>query len=167
MSLTRSARSILPARARRARSAPCSTSDGLTYRLGERLLIDSASAALPSGSRVGLVGRNGAGKTTLFRLIRGELSPESGAVIAPKGARIGSVEQEAPGGAESLIDFVLAADVEREALNAEAEIASDPERIAEIQNSPRRHRRAYGAGAGGANPQRAGLRRAGAAPAAF
>ncbi len=107
--------------------------DGLTYRLGERLLIDSASAALPSGSRVGLVGRNGAGKTTLFRLIRGELSPESGAVIAPKGARIGSVEQEAPGGPESLIDFVLAADVEREALNAEAEIASDPERIAEIQ----------------------------------
>ena len=107
--------------------------NGLTYRLGQRLLIDSASAALPSGSRVGLVGRNGAGKTTLFRLIRGELSPESGAVIAPKDARIGSVEQEAPGGPESLIDFVLAADVEREALNAEAEIASDPERIAEIQ----------------------------------
>ena len=72
--------------------------NGLTYRLGERLLIDSASAALPS-ARGRLVGRNGAGKTTLFRLIRGDLSPESGAVIAPKGARIGSVEQEAPGGA--------------------------------------------------------------------
>ena len=107
--------------------------DRLTYRLGERLLIDSASAALPSGARVGLVGRNGAGKTTLFRLIRGDLSPEAGVVIAPKGARIGSVEQEAPGGPENLIDFVLAADHEREALNAEAEIASDPERIAEIQ----------------------------------
>jgi len=107
--------------------------NGLSYRLCERLLINSANAALPSGARVGLVGRNGAGKTTLFRLIRGELSPESGAVIAPKGARIGSVEQEAPGGPESLIDFVLAADVEREALNAEAEIASDPARIAEIQ----------------------------------
>ena len=71
--------------------------DRLSYRLGERLLIDNASAALPSGARVGLVGRNGAGKTTLFRLIRGDLAPESGAVIAPKGARIGSVEQEAPG----------------------------------------------------------------------
>ena len=53
----------------------------LTYRLGERLLIDSATAALPSGAHVGLVGRNGAGKTTLFRLIRGELAPESGEVI--------------------------------------------------------------------------------------
>jgi len=105
----------------------------LTYRLGERLLIDNATAALPSSAHVGLVGRNGAGKTTLFRLIRGELSPESGAVIVPKGARVGSVEQEAPAGAESLIDFVLSAGTEREALMAEAETASEGERIAEIQ----------------------------------
>ena len=79
------------------------------------------------------MGRNGAGKTTLFRLIRGDLSPEGGAVIVPKGLRVGSVEQEAPGGAESLIEFVLEADVERAALIAEAETATDPERIAEIQ----------------------------------
>src|SRR5208282_6199580 len=105
----------------------------LTYRLGERLLIDNATAALPSGARVGLVGRNGAGKTTLFRLIQGELSPESGSISVPKDARLGSVEQEAPGGAETLIDFVLSADVERSALLGEAESASDPERIAEIQ----------------------------------
>ena len=107
--------------------------NGLTYRLGERLLIDNATAALPSGARVGLVGRNGAGKTTLFRLIRGDLSPESGSISAPKGARLGSVEQEAPGGSETLIDFVLKADLERAALMAEAESARDPERIAEIQ----------------------------------
>ena len=104
----------------------------LTYRLGDRLLIDNASAALASGAHVGLVGRNGAGKTTLFRLIRGDLSPEGGAVVVPKGLRVGSVEQEAPGGAESLVDFVLSADAERSALLAEAEIAADPERIAEI-----------------------------------
>ena len=106
---------------------------GLTYRLGERLLIDGATAALPTGARIGLVGRNGAGKTTLFRLIRGELPPESGSIATANGARLGSVEQEAPGGAEALIDFVLAADVERAALIAEAESASDPERIADIQ----------------------------------
>ena len=105
----------------------------LTYRLGERLLIDNATVALPSGSHVGLVGRNGAGKTTLFRLIRGELAAEGGTIGVPNGASIGSVEQEAPAGGESLIDFVLAADIEREALLAEAEIASEPERIAEIQ----------------------------------
>ena len=107
--------------------------NGLTHRLGKRLLIDGATAALPSGARVGLVGRNGAGKTTLFRLIRGDLSPESGSITAPKDARFGSVEQEAPGGAETLIDFVLSADAERTALIAEAESACDPERIADIQ----------------------------------
>ena len=89
----------------------------LTYRLGERLLIDSATVALQSGARIGLVGRHGAEKSTHFRLIRGELSPESGPITVPKGARLGSVEREAPGGAESLIDFVLGADPERIAEN--------------------------------------------------
>ena len=106
--------------------------NSLTYRLGERLLIDDANVALPSRARVGLVGRNGAGKTTLFRLISGELSPESGEITIPKGVRLGRVEQEAPGGEQSLIDFVLEADIERAALLAEAEHAHDPHRIADI-----------------------------------
>jgi ATP-binding cassette subfamily F protein 3 len=105
----------------------------LTYRIGERLLIDNATVALPSGAHVGLVGRNGAGKTTLFRVIAGELGPETGSVALPRGARIGRVEQEAPGGPQSLIDFVLEADVERRELLLEAETATDPLRIAEIQ----------------------------------
>src|SRR5277367_3064584 len=105
----------------------------LTYRIGERLLIDAATVAIPTGARIGLVGRNGAGKTTLFRLIRGEIGPESGTITIPKLARIGSVEQEAPGGAQALIEFVLEADLERKSLMDEAEAASDPMRIAEIQ----------------------------------
>src|ERR1700677_660978 len=98
----------------------------LTYRLGERLLIDSATAALPSGAHVGLVGRNGAGKTTLFRILRGELGPETGAIMVPKGARVGSVDQEAPAGAGRLADFGLSARVERGALVCGAESAQDP-----------------------------------------
>jgi ATP-binding cassette, subfamily F, member 3 len=105
----------------------------LTYRLGERMLIDHATVALPTGARVGLVGRNGAGKTTLFRLIANEISPESGSINVPKQARMGRVEQEAPGGAQTLVDFVLEADKERAALLEEAETAKDPMRIAEIQ----------------------------------
>ena len=54
----------------------------LTYRIGERLLLDHASFAMPDGARVGLVGRNGAGKTTLFRIIQGEIAAEGGSVIA-------------------------------------------------------------------------------------
>ena len=104
----------------------------LTYRLGARTLFDKASATIPTGARVGFVGRNGTGKTTLFRLIRGEIGPESGEIQLSRGFRIGSVAQEAPGGPESLIETVLAADIERTALLAEAETAKDPHRISEI-----------------------------------
>ena len=96
------------------------TLNDITYRLGERLLLDKASAFLPTGSRVGLVGRNGTGKTTLFRIITGDLSPEGGNVALPRGMRIGGVAQEAPGGPETLIEVVLAADTERATLMKEA-----------------------------------------------
>ena len=105
----------------------------LTYRLGDRLLLDHATVALPDGARVGLVGRNGTGKTTLFNIIAGELQPESGTVGLPQRARMGRVAQEAPGGPDSLLEFVLAADLERTALLAEAETATEPMRIADIQ----------------------------------
>ena len=104
----------------------------LTYRLGPRLLFDSASVILPERARVGFVGRNGAGKTTLFRLICNEIAAEGGDISIPRAARIGRVEQEAPGGDGKLVDFVLAADVERTALLEEAEVATDPHRIADI-----------------------------------
>jgi ATP-binding cassette subfamily F protein 3 len=64
------------------------TINDITYRLGERLLLDHASAALPDGSRVGLVGRNGTGKTTLFRVIAGEIAPEHGSVDVPVWSKI-------------------------------------------------------------------------------
>ncbi|WP_374544626.1 ABC-F family ATP-binding cassette domain-containing protein [Rhodoblastus sp.] len=104
----------------------------LTYRLGPRMLFDSAGMTLPERAKVGFVGRNGAGKTTLFRLVCGEIAAEGGTISIPRGARIGRVEQEAPGGDGKLIDFVLAADIERTALLEEAETAQDPHRIAEI-----------------------------------
>ncbi|MCC2105863.1 MAG: ATP-binding cassette domain-containing protein, partial [Hyphomicrobiales bacterium] len=75
---------------------------------------------------------NGAGKTTLFRLISGEIAAESGSITLPRRAKMGRVEQEAPGGPGKLIDFVLAADIERAELLHEAETAQDPHRIAEI-----------------------------------
>jgi ATP-binding cassette, subfamily F, member 3 len=105
----------------------------LTYRLGPRVLFDRATVALPERARIGFVGRNGAGKTTLFRMIAGDLSADSGTISLPKQMRLGRVEQEAPGGPTTLVDFVLAADIERAALLAEAETATDPHRIADIQ----------------------------------
>ncbi|MDA9412145.1 ABC-F family ATP-binding cassette domain-containing protein [Bradyrhizobium sp. CCBAU 45384] len=105
----------------------------LSVRLAGRLLIDSTSVQITPGARVGMVGRNGTGKSTLFKVIRGELSAEHGSVSLPPRWRVGSLAQEAPNGPESLISVVLKADIEREALLAEADTATDPHRIAEIQ----------------------------------
>ncbi len=107
--------------------------DDLSVRIAGRLLLEGASAQLPEGARVGLVGRNGIGKTTLFKVITGELSAETGSIALPKRARIGRLAQEAPAGPESLLDVVLAADTERASLLAGAEIEHDAHRIAEIQ----------------------------------
>ena len=107
--------------------------EDLSVRIAGLSLLDSASARVPAGARVGLIGRNGAGKSTLFRVIAGDIAPEHGAIELPARARIGRLPQEAPDGPESLIEIVLAADRERGALLAEAERASDPHRIAEIQ----------------------------------
>jgi ATP-binding cassette subfamily F protein 3 len=104
----------------------------LSFRIEGRPLLEGATVAVPTGHKVGLVGRNGAGKTTLLKLITGDLAPDTGAITIPRNARIGHVAQEAPGGDDSLIDWVLAADTERAGLLAEAETATDPGRIADI-----------------------------------
>jgi ATP-binding cassette, subfamily F, member 3 len=105
----------------------------ISVRLAGRLLIDHGTAQIVPGARVGLVGRNGTGKSTLFKVIRGELPAESGTITIPPRWRVGSLAQEAPNGPESLIDVVLKADLERDALLREADTARDPHRIAEIQ----------------------------------
>src|SRR6202047_2589603 len=96
-----------------------------------RRFFDSASVMIPAGAKVGLVGRNGVGKTTLFKLILGELVPDGGEIGLPKAARIASVDQEHPATPISLLDTILAADVQREALNAEIETA-EPERLGDL-----------------------------------
>src|ERR1700748_2756957 len=102
----------------------------ISIRLAGRLLIDQSSVQIAPSSRVGLVGRNGTGKSTLFKAIRGELATESGTITYPPRWRVGSLAQEAPDGPDSLIEVVLKADIERDALLREAEAAPDPTRIA-------------------------------------
>ena len=109
----------------------------LSYSVAGRPLLEDASATIPAGHKVGIVGRNGTGKTTLFRLIRGELTLDGGNVEMPERARIGGVAQEVPGSEVSLLDTVLAADTERAALLADdsldpAAIAAREERLSAI-----------------------------------
>ena len=93
---------------------------------------EHASATIPGGHKVGLVGE--------MAPARRRCSADPGRAASGRRrhqpaarARIGGVAQEAPGTATSVLDTVLAADTERASLLAEAEHATDPARIAEIQ----------------------------------
>ena len=103
------------------------------YSIGGQLLFEAANANIPYGHKVGLVGRNGTGKTTLFKLIKSELILDAGSISLSPRMSIGEVAQEAPSSNISLLNTVLASDIERAELLAESEIATGPNRIAEIQ----------------------------------
>src|SRR4029077_10466789 len=112
----------------------------LSFRHGERVLFDRASAAMSDGWKVGLVGRNGAGKSTLLRLIQGQIEADGGSISLSGRNRIGSgaagprraarnrtawSPQHPPGAALPALDAGVAADVERPSLLAEAEACHD------------------------------------------
>jgi ATP-binding cassette, subfamily F, member 3 len=105
--------------------------ENLTFDAWGRRFFNRANVMIPAGTKVGLIGRNGVGKSTLFKLITGDLAPQEGDIVLPKTARIGSVDQEHPATPVTLLNTVLAADTERERLNAELETA-EPEELAEI-----------------------------------
>jgi len=106
--------------------------NGITVRLGGRVILDRATASLPQRSRVGLIGRNGAGKSTLMKVMIGQIDPDEGECETPRAARVGYLKQDAPSGTATPFETVLAADVERDALLIESETCEDPDRLGEI-----------------------------------
>ena len=106
--------------------------DNVTVRIAGRIILDSTSAAISDGRKVGLIGRNGAGKTTLLKLVLGQHESETGHIEYSKNWRVGAVAQEAPAGPQSLLETVLAADTERTRLLEEVERETDAVRQGNI-----------------------------------
>ena len=109
----------------------------ISFSIQGNPLFQDASAIVPAGHKVGLVGRNGTGKTTLFKLIKKSLLLDKGTIETPSYFKIAGVEQEVPSSNTSLIDTVLEADTERAQLLQEAEFCEDSQRITDI------HQRLY------------------------
>ncbi|MFO6430972.1 ATP-binding cassette domain-containing protein [Erythrobacter sp. W302b] len=108
------------------------TIDGVTVRLGGRAILERASATVPVGARVGLIGRNGAGKSTLMKALIGEIEPDDGEISKPARARIGYIAQEAPSGSMTPEEVVLASATERAELLAELETCTDMDRMGDV-----------------------------------
>ncbi|WP_336987368.1 ABC-F family ATP-binding cassette domain-containing protein [Altererythrobacter aquiaggeris] len=108
------------------------TIDSLTVRLGGQIILDKATASVPVGARVGLIGRNGAGKSTLMKAMIGEIEPDDGAISMPKRTKLGYIAQDAPDGSATPADTVLAADTERARLLKESETCTDPNRLGDL-----------------------------------
>ena len=110
------------------------TIDNVTVRLGGRAILERASATVPVGARVGLIGRNGAGKSTLMKALIGEIEPDDGEISKPSRAKIGYIAQEAPSGNMTPEEVVLASATERAALLAELETCTDMDRMGDVHD---------------------------------
>ncbi|HUL81407.1 MAG TPA: energy-dependent translational throttle protein EttA, partial [Gammaproteobacteria bacterium] len=67
--------------------------DKIGKSYGDRVLFENLSFSLPPGGIVGVIGPNGAGKTTLFRILAGQLKPDSGTIRAGNTVQIAYVDQ--------------------------------------------------------------------------
>ncbi len=67
--------------------------DGLQKAMGDKLLIEDLSFALPPGGIVGVIGPNGAGKSTLFKMLTGQEQPDAGAVSYGDTVQLSYVDQ--------------------------------------------------------------------------
>jgi ATP-binding cassette subfamily F protein 3 len=106
-------------------------------------ILTGVSWQLSSDLKCGLVGENGAGKTTIFRLLTGQLEPDSGDVVVKKAVHIGYIEQEmsSPPGAtlrsEALRAMQHIEEMEKELEMLSGELSrlddqSDPDAMADL-----------------------------------
>lgn len=121
--------------------------DRISHAFGGRALFHELSWQLHPGARIGLVGPNGAGKTTLFRILSGELKPDSGRVVRPRDLSIGLLPQdvgdlgEAPvlehvlGGRADLIDEEKQLQGLRVAIERAVEESAPPDRLEKLSLS--------------------------------
>ncbi|MEQ8232374.1 MAG: ATP-binding cassette domain-containing protein [Gammaproteobacteria bacterium] len=75
----------------------------VSLRFGDQVIFRDADFALEERERVCLIGRNGAGKSTLFKLVTGQVEPDSGQVRRRADVHVSQLEQTLPGNLEQTV----------------------------------------------------------------
>lgn len=70
------------------------STESLCLSFGIKEILKDVSFAADEGDRIGVIGSNGCGKSTLFKLILGELEPDSGSVYISKDKTVGILRQD-------------------------------------------------------------------------
>ena len=98
-------------------------------------VLRDVNLSLAQGSRMGLVGVNGSGKSTLFRIIAGQMEPDSGTLSLMKGARVGMLTQDA----DIQSDLTIQEELERvfePVREMEARLRDMEAKMAEVHDDP-------------------------------
>jgi len=79
-------------------------------RRGTKVLLSEAELTVHPGQHIGIIGANGSGKSSLFKLLLGEVTPDSGNFAIPLQWRIAHMAQELATSERNVLDFVLDGD---------------------------------------------------------
>ncbi len=105
------------------------------WGFGEAPLLENVTFQIEKGERVCLVGRNGVGKSTLFKLLGGEMPPDSGEIWQRQGISLAALEQDVPAGFDGTIFDVVA-----EGLGESGRALAEHRRICKITEAGDNHR---------------------------
>ncbi|HIG68145.1 MAG TPA: ATP-binding cassette domain-containing protein [Porticoccaceae bacterium] len=82
----------------------------IEMRRGTKVLLSEAELTVHPGQHIGIIGANGSGKSSLFKLLLGEVTPDSGNFAIPSQWRIAHMAQELATSERNVLDFVLDGD---------------------------------------------------------
>jgi len=87
--------------------------DKVTKFFGERLIFRDVTFKIVAGEKIGIVGKNGAGKSTLIRVMTGLEPFDSGKISGLRAEDVGFVEQTPNFTKNTMLDEMLAVNVEK------------------------------------------------------
>ncbi len=107
--------------------------ENITVQIASKILLENASAQIPDGSKIGILGANGCGKTTLFKVLKGEHDINTGELLISKKQLKAFAEQEIKEEDlhKPILEYVLGKDKRLTELRQREQTAA-PEELPEI-----------------------------------